>query len=112
MTRDDFIDLVYEELSEDSDNCRANRIIDAADEYAYPKDEGLEPCPFCGDVPKTYIALPHFERLMADCIAIKVVCPVCHVARSVCIREGTDFGTVKEEMDRLIEDWNTRMKKE
>lgn len=41
MTRDDFIDLVYEELSEDSDNCRANRIIDAADEYAYPKDEGL-----------------------------------------------------------------------
>lgn len=52
MTRDDFIDLVYEELSEDSDNCRANRIIDAADEYAYPKDEGLEPCPFCGSFVK------------------------------------------------------------
>lgn len=32
--REDFMDIVYNELSDDSDNCRANRIIDAADEYA------------------------------------------------------------------------------
>lgn len=31
--RKDFMDIVYDELSDDSDNCRANRIIDAADEY-------------------------------------------------------------------------------
>lgn len=35
MTRDDFMSLVYSELCDDSDNCRANRIIDAADDYAY-----------------------------------------------------------------------------
>ena len=34
MTRNEFMDLVYDELSNDSDNYRANRIIDAADEYA------------------------------------------------------------------------------
>ena len=32
--REDFMHIVYNELSDDSDNCRANRIIDAADEYA------------------------------------------------------------------------------
>jgi len=31
--REKFMDIVYDELSNDSDNCRANRIIDAADEY-------------------------------------------------------------------------------
>jgi hypothetical protein len=31
--REEFMAVVYDELSNDSDNCRANRIIDAADEY-------------------------------------------------------------------------------
>jgi hypothetical protein len=31
--REEFMTVVYNELSDDSDNCRANRIIDAADEY-------------------------------------------------------------------------------
>lgn len=31
--REEFMTVVYDELSDDSDNCRANRIIDAADEY-------------------------------------------------------------------------------
>lgn len=31
--REKFMAIVYDELSDDSDNCRANRIIDAADEY-------------------------------------------------------------------------------
>lgn len=34
MTREEFMDYVYELLSEDSDNIRANLIINAADEYA------------------------------------------------------------------------------
>ena len=33
MDRDEFMDIVYSELESDSDNNRANRIIDAADEY-------------------------------------------------------------------------------
>lgn len=32
--REDFMHIVYNELSDDTDNCRANRIIDAADNYA------------------------------------------------------------------------------
>ena len=32
--REDFVDIVYDELSDDEDNLRANRIIDAADAYA------------------------------------------------------------------------------
>lgn len=32
--RKDFMDIVYDELSDDEDNLRANRIIDAADDYA------------------------------------------------------------------------------
>lgn len=32
--REDFMHIVYYELSDDEDNLRANRIIDAADEYA------------------------------------------------------------------------------
>ena len=32
--RKDFMDIVYDELSDDEDNFRANRIIDAADAYA------------------------------------------------------------------------------
>lgn len=34
MTREEFMDIVYSELHSDGDNNRANRIIDAADEYA------------------------------------------------------------------------------
>jgi hypothetical protein len=32
--REDFMFIVYDELSDDADNNRANRIIDAADVYA------------------------------------------------------------------------------
>lgn len=34
MTREEFMNIVYSELHSDGDNNRANRIIDAADEYA------------------------------------------------------------------------------
>jgi hypothetical protein len=34
MDRTEFMSLVYDELQSDGDNNRANRIIDAADEYA------------------------------------------------------------------------------
>lgn len=34
MTREEFMDYVYELLSSDQDNIRANLIIEAADEYA------------------------------------------------------------------------------
>lgn len=34
LTRDEFMEFVYNELATDSDNFRANRIIDAADEHA------------------------------------------------------------------------------
>jgi len=34
MDRDEFMNFVYDELHSDGDNNRANRIIDAADEYA------------------------------------------------------------------------------
>ena len=37
MTREEFMDLVYSELHDDGDNYRANRIIDAADEYVDSK---------------------------------------------------------------------------
>ena len=40
MTREEFMDIVYYELDSDDDNYRANRIIDAADEYA--KDSSSE----------------------------------------------------------------------
>lgn len=33
MTREEFMDIVYLELHSDGDNNRANRIIDAADEF-------------------------------------------------------------------------------
>lgn len=39
--RDDFMDYIYEELREDADNCRANRIIDRFDEVTeIVKEEG------------------------------------------------------------------------
>lgn len=39
MTRDEFMEMVYDELHSDGDNYRANRIIDAADEYAETEKE-------------------------------------------------------------------------
>jgi hypothetical protein len=41
MTREEFMDIVYSELHSDGDNYRANRIIDAADEYAEEKTRWL-----------------------------------------------------------------------
>lgn len=40
--RKDFMDIVYDELSDDEDNLRANRIIDAADAYADSFDDIYE----------------------------------------------------------------------
>lgn len=40
MTREEFMDLVYDELHSDGDNNRANRIIDAADCYKESNMEG------------------------------------------------------------------------
>ena len=37
MNREQFMEIVYSELHSDGDNNRANRIIDAADEYAGPR---------------------------------------------------------------------------
>ena len=42
MTRDEFMNIVYFELHSDGDNYRANRIIDAADEYAEEKVATVE----------------------------------------------------------------------
>jgi Lar family restriction alleviation protein len=70
-------------------------------------DNQLKPCPFCGETPITEIGLARYGRL-GDCITIRVVCAECHVAKSIYIREGTDFGTVKESMGKIIEEWNTR----
>lgn len=44
MTRDEFMDLVYDELYSDGDNNRANRIIDAADSYAEDCEPHWIPC--------------------------------------------------------------------
>lgn len=44
MTRNEFINVVYEELHSDGDNCRANRIIDAADSYAEENKSHWIPC--------------------------------------------------------------------
>ena len=44
MTRGEFMDIVYSELYSDGDNYRANRIIDAADEYV---ETELQPCDDC-----------------------------------------------------------------
>lgn len=41
MDRNEFIDLLTEELSEDPDNNRLNRILEAADEYAKNEKEQL-----------------------------------------------------------------------
>ena len=41
MTREEFMDIVYSELHSDGDNYRANRIIDAADEYAEEKTKWI-----------------------------------------------------------------------
>lgn len=43
MTRDEFMEFVYNELANDPDNIRANRIIDAADEYAETYSNGGYP---------------------------------------------------------------------
>lgn len=42
MTRDEFLNVVYDELVSDPDNNRANRIIDAADEYAEEYTESMK----------------------------------------------------------------------
>ena len=68
----------------------------------------LKPCPFCGETPITEIWLARYGRL-GDCITIKIVCAECHVTKSVYIREGTDFDTVKESMGKIIEEWNVRI---
>lgn len=49
MTRDEFINIVYSELHSDGDNYRANRIIDAADDYTDEIVEALkqQPCEDC-----------------------------------------------------------------
>lgn len=43
MDREEFMDIVYSELELDPDNNRANRIIEAADEYAERRvDDALQ----------------------------------------------------------------------
>ena len=71
-------------------------------------DAQLQPCPLCGNIPMTSIDLSRYGR-MGDCIAIKIICSECHLAKSAYIREGTDFVTVKEAMNKLSVEWNTRI---
>ena len=47
MDRDEFMDFVYDELYSDGDNNRANRIIDAADEYAESAQSEIIRCKDC-----------------------------------------------------------------
>lgn len=75
MTRDEFMDMVYSELHSDGDNYRANRIIDAADEYA---DEYAEKQPrwipvserlpkageYIGDVAKYYLVQNEYGDML------------------------------------------------
>lgn len=52
MTREEFMDIVYSELYSDGDNYRANRIIDAADEYALEQTRWI---PVSERLPKEFI---------------------------------------------------------
>ena len=71
MTRDEFMDMVYSELHSDGDNYRANRIIDAADEYAeeqtrwIPVSERLpKPGEYIGDVDKYYLVQNEYGDML------------------------------------------------
>lgn len=44
MTREEFMNIIYEELYNDGDNYRANRIIDAVDYYAEKNKPHWIPC--------------------------------------------------------------------
>ena len=43
MTREEFVDIIYYELQDAPDNYRANRIIDAFDEYisSHEQDDNI-----------------------------------------------------------------------
>lgn len=74
MTREEFMDIVYSELHSDGDNYRANRIIDAADEYAeaqsrwilvserLPEDYGEYLCTMSNDYVQECGFVPSRER--------------------------------------------------
>jgi len=71
MTRDEFMDMVYSELHSDGDNYRANRIIDAADEYAeeqarwIPVSERLPKAgEYIGDVDKYYLVQNEYGDML------------------------------------------------
>ena len=108
MTRDDFMDLVYEELSGDSDNYRANRIIDAADEYAYLKDEELELCPFCGNIPEASVTVEPVT-ISNNCMALQIYCSTCRTSKRYIVQPGTSFQLLSEQMSAIIKDWNRRI---
>ena len=71
MTREEFMDMVYSELHSDGDNCRANRIIDAADEYA-EEQTGWIPCSerlpkadeYVGSVAKYYLVQNEYGDML------------------------------------------------
>lgn len=71
MTREEFMDIVYSKLHSDGNNCRANRIIDAADEYAeeqtrwIPVSERLpEAGEYVGEVAKYYLVQNEYGDMM------------------------------------------------
>lgn len=75
MTREEFMDIVYSELHSDGDNYRANRIIDAADEYA---EEQTRWIPVSERLPKgsdiVLLSLPpHIDPDGEECSA-SVIC--------------------------------------
>lgn len=66
MERDEFIDFLSEELSEDLDNNRLNRILEAADEY---------------------VELALFESMQDNKVNL---CDSCQLTTSTCTSYGDD----------------------
>ena len=90
MTRDEFMDVVYGELHSDGDNNRANRIIDAADDYV---DEYAQPERIKGWWEVASTGYSGFMR----CSACKVGCCGDYRSMNFCPNCGADMRGTKDD---------------
>ena len=104
--RDDFMDDIYEELQDDSDNCRANRIIDRFDEAMgivrngggrwKIEDYTIEMCPWCET---EQVIFSHGVTGCPNCGKPLAPCSVCTEENGGCDYDKCPYGCDGSEND-------------
>ena len=75
------------------------------DSVSEKTEQGLKPCPFCGDKASTKVEI---VNIIETKMYFSVECKSCGIRKGIYTKQGCSFGDIISAMHLAVERWNER----